>query len=237
MIRSSLATVKYQFRPTGAFESAVFSRFRTGYAHSFPRTDDLPYRGRTRHHQFTVTLVKWSLICKQFFWELGFDQMKPVKMLLVEDSPADVRLVREALKETGVPVDMVVARDGVEATDYLHQAESGRAVRPELILLDLNLPKKNGREVLVDIKNSPDLKQIPVLVMTSSKAEDDINEAYMLNANCYITKPADLTEYLEVIRAIEEFWFFTAKLPQPFREIPSRAERASARWQMPLSAA
>ncbi|MBV9156158.1 MAG: response regulator [Acidobacteriaceae bacterium] len=143
--------------------------------------------------------------------------MKSLRILLVEDSPSDVRLIREALKETAVPVQISVARDGVEAMDYLHQAEVGLANRPDLVLLDLNLPRKNGREVLSEVKASPILKQIPVLVMTSSRADEDIFQAYALNANCYITKPADLQEYVHVVRAIEDFWFLTATLPDSFR--------------------
>jgi two-component system, chemotaxis family, response regulator Rcp1 len=135
-------------------------------------------------------------------------------MLVVEDSPSDVRLIQEALKDTGLPVDVVVAKDGVEAMDMLHRVEMGGHERPDLVLLDLNLPRKNGREVLSEIKSSEVLKLIPVLVMTSSRADEDVNQAYTLNANCYITKPGDLTEYLSVIRAIEDFWFFTAKLPE-----------------------
>jgi chemotaxis family two-component system response regulator Rcp1 len=139
--------------------------------------------------------------------------MKTLKILLVEDSPSDVRLIREALKDSSVPVQILLARDGVEATDHLRQSEVGRAVRPDLVLLDLNLPRKNGKEVLAEIKASPNLKQIPVLVMTSSRSDDDIAQAYSLSANCYITKPGDLQEYVHVVRAIEEFWFLTATLP------------------------
>jgi two-component system, chemotaxis family, response regulator Rcp1 len=145
---------------------------------------------------------------------------KPLKILLVEDSPSDIRLIREALKETPVPVQIALARDGVEATDYLHQAEMGLCNYPDLILLDLNLPRKNGREVLSEIKNSPTLKQIPVVVMTSSRSDEDVAQAYALNANCYIAKPGDLQEYVNVVRAIEDFWFLTATLPEPFR-LPS----------------
>src|SRR3569833_3769974 len=118
--------------------------------------------------------------------------MRLLKILLVEDSPSDVRLIREALKETSIPVDLVVASDGVEAMDYLRRAERHLADCPNLVLLDLNLPRKNGREVLAEIKNSPNLKQIPVLVMTTSRADEDVQQAYALNANCYITKPGDL---------------------------------------------
>ncbi|MBV9611221.1 MAG: response regulator [Acidobacteriaceae bacterium] len=146
--------------------------------------------------------------------------MKSLKILLVEDSPSDVRLIREALKETPVPVQITVARDGVEAIEYLHQTEVGLATRPDLMLLDLNLPRKNGREVLAEVKSSPSLKQIPVLIMTSSKSDEDVEQAYSLNANCYIAKPADLNEYQNVVRAIEEFWFMTATLPDTFRFPP-----------------
>jgi chemotaxis family two-component system response regulator Rcp1 len=146
---------------------------------------------------------------------------KLLNILLVEDSPSDVRLIREALKKTSVPVNIVVASDGVEAMDYLKNAERHFAERPDLVLLDLNLPRKNGREVLAEVKSSPNLKQIPVLVMTSSKADEDVHQAYALNANCYITKPADLEEYVAVVRAIEDFWFLTATLPdEPPRGFP-----------------
>ena len=140
--------------------------------------------------------------------------MKSLEILLVEDSPADVRLIREALKETPLLVQLTVAQDGVEAMDLLHATERNEASRPDLILLDLNLPRKNGREVLAEIKSSPTLKQIPVLVMTSSRADEDVTAVYALNANCYITKPCELSEYVNVVRAIEDFWFVTATLPE-----------------------
>ncbi len=143
--------------------------------------------------------------------------MKRLEILLVEDCPSDVRLIREALKETAVAVRITVARDGVEAMDHLRRTEHGTANRPDLILLDLNLPRKNGREVLSEVKSSPTLKQIPVLVMTSSRADEDVAQAYLLNANCYITKPGDLTEYVNVVKAIEDFWFLTATLPDSMR--------------------
>jgi len=138
-----------------------------------------------------------------------------MKILLVEDSPSDIRLIREALKQSDLAThEFVVARDGVEAMDYLHRAEAGTVEMPDLVLLDLNLPRKNGREVLMEIKSTKSLKHIPVLVMTSSKADEDVTQAYNLNANCYITKPADLREYVNIVRAIEQFWFTTATLPE-----------------------
>ncbi len=139
--------------------------------------------------------------------------MKSLSILLVEDSPSDVRLIREALKETPLTVEITVAQDGVKAMELLYRRDGECQFRPDLVLLDLNLPKKSGREVLREIKSSPRLKQIPVLVMTSSRADDDVLQAYNLNANCYITKPMDLNEYLAVVRAIENFWFMTATLP------------------------
>jgi two-component system, chemotaxis family, response regulator Rcp1 len=143
-----------------------------------------------------------------------FNVTKPVQMLLVEDSSSDVRLIREALKETSLPVEITVARDGVEALDWLHKTESGQALRPDLVLLDLNLPRKNGHEVLSEVKTSPSLSAIPVLVMTSSNDDEDVNQAYRLNANGYITKPSNLTEYIQIVRSIEQFWFMTATLPE-----------------------
>ncbi len=154
--------------------------------------------------------------------------MKDLEILLVEDSPADVRLIREALKETPIRVKVIVARDGVEAMDYLHLTETGAENRPDLMLLDLNLPRKNGREVLAEVKASPVLKQIPVLVMTSSKADEDVLSAYSLNANCYITKPADLDAYVNTVKAIEEFWFLTATLPDTFSPSTPAAAAAAA---------
>jgi two-component system, chemotaxis family, response regulator Rcp1 len=139
--------------------------------------------------------------------------MDALRILLVEDSPSDVRLIREALKETPLQVQITLARDGVEAMEYLRQSQSGLVNRPDIILLDLNLPRKNGREVLAEVKAAPGLKQIPVLIMTSSKADEDIKQAYSLNANCYIAKPGNLQDYVDVVRSIENFWFITATLP------------------------
>jgi chemotaxis family two-component system response regulator Rcp1 len=144
---------------------------------------------------------------------------KPVELLLVEDNPGDVRLTQEALKESSMNVHLNVAKDGVEALDFLYHKDPFRnAPQPDLILLDLNLPRKSGREVLSEIKADPKLKRIPVLVMTTSRAEQDIQRAYQLNANCYITKPMDLDDFLRTVRAIEEFWLNTATLPSAFKQ-------------------
>lgn len=132
----------------------------------------------------------------------------------MEDNPGDVRLTREALKSGEVAVNLNVARDGVEALDFLRRRGTFAAAPvPDLILLDLNLPRKNGREVLSEIKSDPELRRIPVLVMTTSRADQDINRAYSLNANCYITKPMDLDEFLRIVRSIEDFWLKTVTLP------------------------
>lgn len=136
-----------------------------------------------------------------------------LKLLVVEDCPSDVWLIKEALKSAAMQVQIIVAQDGVEALDYMRQVSDGKAVRPDIILLDLNLPRKNGREVLGELKASPLHRHIPVLMMSSSRAEDDIRECYRLNANCYIAKPGTLDDYFDVVRSIEEFWFMVAKLP------------------------
>lgn len=139
---------------------------------------------------------------------------KTIEILLVEDNPGDVELVREALGEGKIRNELHVASDGVEAMRFLHREdEFGDANCPDLILLDLNLPKKNGREVLQEIKNDPSLKFIPVVVLTSSKAEEDIVRSYNLHANCYVTKPVDLDQFLHVVKSIEDFWLTVVKLP------------------------
>ena len=139
---------------------------------------------------------------------------RPVDILLVEDNPGDVRLAREALKDAKVLNELHVVTDGVEALDFLRrQGEHRGAVRPDLILLDLNLPKKDGREVLAEIKEDVDLRRIPVVVLTISKAEEDIFKTYDLHANCYITKPVDLDQFMEVLKAVEDFWLVIVKLP------------------------
>jgi CheY-like chemotaxis protein len=137
-----------------------------------------------------------------------------VEILLVEDNPGDVRLTREALREGKVRNNLSVAADGVEAIAYLRkEGEHADAVRPDLILLDLNLPRKDGREVLQEIKADPALRNIPVVVLTSSQAEEDIVRAYDLHANCYVTKPVDLDQFIRVVESIEDFWFTIVKLP------------------------
>lgn len=140
---------------------------------------------------------------------------RPVEVLLVEDNPGDIRLTQEAFKEGRVFVNLTVANDGVEAMEILKgRGDNAAKRRPDLILLDLNLPRKNGREVLVEIKADEELRRIPVIVMTTSKAEQDIHRAYNLNANCYITKPVELDEFLNVVRSIEDFWLTIVTLPR-----------------------
>ena len=139
---------------------------------------------------------------------------RPVHILIVEDSAGDVRLTREFLREAGVATELSVVHDGVEALEFLHCRGAYAAVRrPDLILLDLNLPRKPGRELLADIKADPQLRRIPVLVLTTSRAEQDVLASYDLHANCYITKPPDLDRFIDVIRAIEQFWLRTVRLP------------------------
>ena len=139
---------------------------------------------------------------------------RPIEILLVEDNPGDVRLVKEALRDGKVLNKLHAVKDGVEALDFLkRQGEYADAVHPDLILLDLNLPKKNGHEVLAEIKNDPDLKRIPVVVLTVSKAEEDVMITYNLHGNCYITKPIDFDQFVHVVKAIEDFWLTIVKLP------------------------
>ena len=137
-----------------------------------------------------------------------------ITILLVEDNPGDADLVREALRDNKVCNELHVMPDGVEALAFLRrQGRHARAPRPDLILLDLNLPRKDGREVLQEIKADHDLKRIPVVVLTTSEQEQDILSAYNLNANCYVTKPMDLDQFLHVVRSIDTFWFSIVSLP------------------------
>lgn len=138
----------------------------------------------------------------------------PVQLLLVEDSPGDVELTREALEEAKVANTLHVVSDGVEAMEFLRrQGRFAGAVRPDLVLLDLNLPRKDGRQVLAEIKEDPDLRRIPVVVLTTSQAEKDVLAAYELHANAYIVKPVDLQQFLQVVRSVEGFWLAVVKLP------------------------
>jgi two-component system, chemotaxis family, response regulator Rcp1 len=144
---------------------------------------------------------------------IGMDAT-PIEVLLVEDSPGDVRLTREAFKDAKVHINLQVAPDGAEAMDFLNrEGKYSDAPRPDLILLDLNLPKKDGREVLEEIKESPTLKSIPVVILTTSASDADILRSYRLHANCYITKPVGLDGFLEVVKSIDSFWLSVVKLP------------------------
>ena len=139
---------------------------------------------------------------------------KAVEILLIEDSPGDVRLTIEALKEAKVANRLSVVPDGVEAMEFLQKKGSFKdAICPDLILLDLNLPRNDGREVLAEIKNYQKLKQIPVVVLTTSRAESDVLKAYDLHANCYIAKPVDFRQFMTVVKSIEDFWLTVVKLP------------------------
>jgi two-component system, chemotaxis family, response regulator Rcp1 len=139
---------------------------------------------------------------------------RPMEILLVEDNPGDVRLTQEALKEAKVRNNLSLAWDGVEALAFLRrEREHGEAPRPDLILLDLNLPRKDGREVLEEIKADPELRRIPVVILTTSEAEQDIVRAYDLHVNCYVTKPVDLEQFVRVVKSIEDFWLTVVKLP------------------------
>lgn len=139
---------------------------------------------------------------------------RPIEILMVEDNPGDVRLTREALKDAKVSNTLHVVEDGVAALDFLYWRDGYEmAPRPDLILLDLNLPRKNGREVLEEIKQDDRLKMIPVVILTTSQAEEDVLRAYRLHANCYITKPVDFAQFNKIVRTIEEFWLTIVTLP------------------------
>jgi CheY-like chemotaxis protein len=141
--------------------------------------------------------------------------MKPIEILLVEDNPGDVRLTKEALRDGKVQNNLHVVQDGVDAMAFLHrEGPYAEKPRPDVILLDLNLPRKNGREVLAEVKSDPELMRIPVVVLTTSKDEQDVLKAYEYHANCYITKPVDLEQFLAVVRSIEDFWFTIVRLPR-----------------------
>lgn len=140
--------------------------------------------------------------------------MEAIDILLVEDNPGDIRLTQEALKESKVRNRLNIVNDGVEALDFLRQkAPFENAPRPDIILLDLNLPRKDGRAVLEEIKADADLRRIPVVILTTSDDEHDILRSYDLHANCYITKPLDLHQFASIVKTIENFWFQIVKLP------------------------
>jgi two-component system response regulator len=139
------------------------------------------------------------------------DEDPIIQVLLVEDNPADVRLTMEALRESQSPVKLHVVEDGIEAMAFL-RAPSAQAPRPDIVLLDLNLPRKDGREVLQEIRRDDALRHIPVVILTTSQAEQDVLKAYQLSANAYITKPVDLDQFFNVVRSIDGFWFRTARL-------------------------
>ena len=139
---------------------------------------------------------------------------KAVEILLIEDNPGDARLAREALRDAKVRNNLNWVPDGVEGMAYLRrEGKYSQSARPDLILLDLNLPRKDGREVLSEIKADENLRRIPVVILTTSQAEEDILRAYHLNANCYITKPVDLEQFMKVVKTIEDFWLTIVKLP------------------------
>jgi CheY-like chemotaxis protein len=140
---------------------------------------------------------------------------RPVEILLVEDNPADVRLTREALRDAKVANTLHVVEDGEAAVQFLRrQGRYAGAPRPDVILLDLNLPRRSGHEILADVKADPELRSIPIVVLTTSQAEEDILTAYRLHANCYISKPVDLMQLTKVVRAIDDFWFTVVTLPR-----------------------
>ena len=154
-------------------------------------------------------------------------EVRPVEILLVEDSPSDAELTVEALKEARVRNRLSIVEDGVEAMQYLrHEGRFADMPRPDLIMLDLNLPRKDGREVLCEIKADDNLRLIPVVVLTTSRAEQDVLQAYQLNANCYITKPVDFEQFLNVIRSIEAYWLLVVTLPPRTEPTPIAAASA-----------
>jgi CheY-like chemotaxis protein len=145
---------------------------------------------------------------------MGNTVLDSIDILVLEDNPGDARLIREILNENKLYSSLYIVNDGVEAMSFLHnEGKFSIAPKPDLIILDLNLPRKDGREVLAEIKADDELKHIPIVIMTISQAEEDILKTYKLHANCYITKPIDLNEFIKVIKSIEDFWFSVVKLP------------------------
>ncbi len=145
---------------------------------------------------------------------MNLSDAKPIEILLVEDSPSDAQLTKEALEAGKIANNLNRVVDGIEAMDYLRQkGKYTKVPRPDLIMLDLNLPRKDGREVLRELKNDPALGLIPVIVLTTSRADKDVLQSYELNANCYITKPVDFEHFIDVIKTIEKFWLTVVTLP------------------------
>ena len=145
---------------------------------------------------------------------MSMTNMVPIEVLIIDDNPADIRLVKEAIKDGRLIINLTSAEDGMEAMAYLRkEAKYTSTTTPDLILLDLNMPIKNGFEVLDEIKQDPELKRIPVIIMTISKSEEDVLKSYNLNANAYIVKPVELNQFTEAIRSLENFWFTIVKLP------------------------
>ena len=146
---------------------------------------------------------------------MSIDIGRPAEVLLVEDSPGDVRLTREALKEGKVRNNLSVVNDGVEAMEFLRrEGKYADAPRPDIVLLDLNMPRKDGREVLAEMKSDEALKRIPVVILTTSEAEQDILRTYDLHANCYLTKPVDLEQFISIVKSVEDFWLTIVQLPR-----------------------
>ncbi|MCF4967489.1 response regulator [Nostoc sp. CMAA1605] len=145
---------------------------------------------------------------------MNTNNVMPIQVLLVEDNPGDVELTRIALEDSKISVNLNVVEDGVEAMAFLRKEDKyADAPHPDIVLLDLNLPKKDGREVLAEIKTDDNFKRIPVVVLTTSQAEEDILRAYNLAANCYIAKPVDFDQFVRIVQSIENFWFAIVKLP------------------------
>lgn len=141
------------------------------------------------------------------------DTLKPIEILIVDDSDADIRIVQETFKREKFHINIHVAKDGIYAMEYLEKSKNGDEVYPDLILLDLNMPRKDGRELLEEIKSNEDFKIIPVIIMTISKSQEDVLRSYNLHANAYVVKPLELDEFRIAIRSIENFWFTIVKLP------------------------
>lgn len=145
---------------------------------------------------------------------MGNTNLTSIDILVVEDNPGDARLIKEVLNDNKIYSTLFIVNDGVEAMNFLHKEGKYKNVPiPDLVILDLNLPKKDGREVLSEIKADDELKHIPIVIMTISQAEEDILKTYNLHANCYITKPIDLNQFIKVVKSIEDFWFSIVKLP------------------------